>query len=371
MRVLIINAVCGIRSTGRICIDIAERFEQDGHEVKIAYGREDVPEEYKKYAVLIGSIYEVYWHALMSKVFDARGYWSIAGTKKFLKWANEFDPDLVWLHNLHDYFINTSELFKWIKSRPKMTVKWTQHDCWSFTGGCSHFSAAKCYQWKTGCTNCSSRGKFPRAPLFINSRKNFQIKKRDFTGVNNMTLITPSKWLKDLVNESFLKCYPVEVNYNNIDRQIFKPTNSDFRDKYDLLNKHIVLGVASNWTEKKGLFEFYRLAKELDETYVIVLVGLTDRQYKRLPKNIIGIKRTNSREELAEIYSSADVFVNLSKEETFGLTTVEAEACGTTAIVYENTACEEIVGIYGGVVIEQDNFEQLLNEIRRICTSQH
>ena len=186
-----------------------------------------------------------------------------------------------------------------------------------------------------------------------------------------MTLITPSKWLKDLVNESFLKCYPVEVNYNNIDRQIFKPTNSDFRDKYDLLNKHIVLGVASNWTEKKGLFEFYRLAKELDETYVIVLVGLTDRQYKRLPKNIIGIKRTNSREELAEIYSSADVFVNLSKEETFGLTTVEAEACGTTAIVYENTACEEIVGIYGGVVIEQDNFEQLLNEIRRICTSQH
>lgn len=165
MRALLINAVCGIRSTGRICTDIAKDLEKQGYEVKIAYGRETVPEQYQKYAIRIGNNVDVYWHALMTRLFDDRGYWNRIATRKFLKWADEYDPDLLWLHNLHDYFINIDMLFDWIKSRPQMEVKWTQHDCWAFTGHCFHFMVAKCYQWKTHCVNCPEKTPFPQDSL--------------------------------------------------------------------------------------------------------------------------------------------------------------------------------------------------------------
>lgn len=169
-----------------------------------------------------------------------------------------------------------------------------------------------------------------------------------------MTLITPSNWLADLVKQSFLKEYPVEVHYNTIDKTIFKPTPSDFRQRYGLENKKIVLGVANIWDERKGLRDFYKLAQMLDDSYAIVLVGLSKKQIADLPKNIKGITRTNSPQELAAIYTAADVFVNPSKEETFGMTAVEAEACATKSIVYKDTACEEIANSNGSLVVEQD-----------------
>ena len=349
-----INAVCGIRSTGRICTDIAKDLEKQGYEVKIAYGRETVPEQYQKYAVRIGNNVDVYWHALMTRLFDDRGYWSRIATKKFLKWAEEYDPDLLWLHNLHDYFINIDMLFDWIKSRPQMEVKWTQHDCWAFTGHCSYFTMVKCEQWKTHCSYCPKKTPFPHDSLFNQCQRNFDRKKKAFTGVKNMTLISPSQWLADLIKESFLREYPVQVVHNTIDTNIFKPTPSDFRKQYGVEDKKIVLGVASAWTKRKGLDDFIRLSEMLDDTYAIVLVGLTDKQIKKLPKKIIGIKRTNNIEELAGLYTTADVFVNPSREETFGMTTIEAQACGTPAIVYKDTACEEVVKNYGGLAVEQD-----------------
>ncbi len=353
MKILFINSVCGIRSTGRICTDLAAELEAQGYEVKIAYGREIVPEQFKKYAVRIGNDIDVRLHGIETRLFDNHGLASRAVTRRFLAWAEKYNPDLLWLHNIHGYYINYKLLFDWIKQRPSMEVRWTLHDCWAFTGHCSHFTVVKCEQWKSHCSYCVQKHRYPASLIMDHSKQNFDRKRAAFTGVKNMTLITPSKWLADLVKESFLKEYPVEVRYNTIDTTVFKPTPSDFRERYGLTDKIIVLGVASVWDDRKGLNDFYKLAETLDERFAVVLVGLSKKQMEKLPKSIIGIQRTNSVKELAEIYTAADVFVNPSREETYGLTTVEAQSCGTPAIVYEGTACEEVANTFGGAVVNQ------------------
>lgn len=363
MKILMINVVCGIRSTGRICTDMADKLTTEGHEVKIAYGRELVPEKYQKYAVKIGNNLDQRLHGIRTRVLDEHGFGSKKATKKFLKWADDYNPDMVWLHNIHGYYINVEMLFDWIKKRSDMQVKWTLHDCWAFTGHCSHFSVIGCELWKEQCMNCVQKRRYPASFIKDNCRKNYMRKRAAFTGVANMTIITPSIWLAKLVKVSFLKEYPVEVCYNAIDVEVFKKTPSDFRKKYGLENKKIVLGVASTWDDRKGLDDFIKLAQMLDEQYMIVLVGLNNSQIRNLPANIIGLRRTNNSKELAEIYTAADVFVNPSKEETFGLTTVEALACGTRAIVYKGTACEEIVEKYDEGIAAENSVQAIYKEI--------
>ncbi len=353
MKVLFINSVCGIRSTGRIVAQLADEYIKNGHQCRIAYGREDAPEALKPIAYRICSKLNVKCNAVKARLLDNEGFNAKRATKDFINWANTYDPHVLWLHNLHGYYLNIELLFDWIKSRPQMQVKWTLHDCWAFTGHCSYFSFAGCDRWQESCGSCCQTKKYPASLFLDSSESNFQRKKRAFCGVEDMTLITPSNWLADLVKKSFLKEYPVEVCYNTIDTAVFRPTESDFRQKYGLDNRKIVLGVASIWDERKGLGDFLKLSSLLPSDYAIVLVGITRDEIKNCPPSVVCIPRTNSTKELAEIYTAADVFVNPSKEETFGLTTLEALCCGTPAIVYKNTACEEVAGIYGGIAVEQ------------------
>lgn len=354
MRVLIINVVCGIRSTGRICTDLAAELEKQGHEVKIAYGRETVPEQFQKYAVRIGNSITEKVYALSCRLFDNDGFSAKGQTKQFLKWVDEYNPEMLWLHNLHGYYINVEMLFDWIKSRPNMEVKWTLHDCWAFTGHCPYFSMVGCEKWQTYCKNCPQKRDYPGSFIFDNSSRNYTKKKSLFNGVANMEIVTPSNWLAGLVKKSFLKNYAINVVYNRIDENVFKPTSSDFRERFNLDNKIIVLGVASVWSKRKGLDDFIELSKLLDEHYMIVLVGLDKYTSSKLGDNILAIGRTNSKRDLAAIYTAADYFFNPSKEETFGLTTLEAISCGTKSIVYQGTACEEIARKYGGITVPQD-----------------
>jgi len=232
------------------------------------------------------------------------------------------------------------------------------HDCWAFTGHCSHFAFAKCNKWKEHCESCPQKGMYPTSLLKDNSYDNFERKKAAFTGVRNMTLITPSKWLGDLVSESFLGEYPVEVKYNTIDTSVFKPTPSDFRKKYGLEDKKIILGVASAWSERKGLYDFIKLSSMLDENYTIVLVGLTEKQLEELPEGIMGIRRTNSVQELAEIYTAADVFFNPTYEDNYPTTNLEAQACNTPCVTYRTGGSVESVPAEN--VIEQGELEAFI-----------
>lgn len=343
MKVLMINVVCGIRSTGRICTDLAEKLTAEGHEVKIAYGREEVPKRYEKYAVKIGNKWDQRLHGLQTRILDEHGFGSKKVTKDFLKWAEEYNPDMLWLHNIHGYYINIELLFDWIKKRPDMQVKWTLHDCWAFTGHCSYFTMAKCNQWESHCLNCIQKKNYPGSLVKDNCSVNFDRKKQAFIGVKNMTLITPSQWLADLVKKSFLSDYPVEVCHNTIDTNVFKPTPSDFRKKYGLENKKIILGVASVWDERKGLKDFVELSKMISDDYTIVLVGLNKQQVKKMPTDIICVEKTNSSVELAQIYTAADIFLNLTYEDNYPTVNLEAQACGTTCITYRTGGSVESV----------------------------
>ena len=265
------------------------------------------------------------------------------------------------------YYINVEMLFAWIKKHPEMQVKWTLHDCWAFTGHCSYFTMVKCEQWKSHCSYCSQLRRYPACFAMSSVSKNFERKRKAFTGVKNMTLITPSKWLADLTRQSFLKEYPVEVRYNAIDTNIFKPTPSDFRERYGLKDRIIVLGVANVWEDRKGLGDFYKLAQMLDDKYAIVLVGLSEEQIKDLPENIKGIQRTNSPQELAAIYTAADVFVNPTYEDNYPTVNLEAQACGTKVITYDTGGCRETIKDNNScIIVDTGKIIDVLSYIKRL-----
>ena len=365
MKVLFINSVCGIRSTGRIVEQLAESYIKDGHECRIAYGREDAPEKLRAISVRIGSERDVKINAALARFFDNEGLNAHRATKRFLNWANAYNPDVLWLHNLHGYYLNIEMLFDWIKSRPQMLVKWTLHDCWAFTGHCSYFSFVKCDRWQYGCGDCCQFRKYPASLFWDSSKSNFNRKKTAFCGVKNMTLITPSEWLANLVKKSFLKEYSVDVCYNTVDEEVFKPVSSDFRRKYNLIGRKIVLGVASVWDERKGFSDFLRLAEMLKPEYAVVLVGISSEKIKNIPSSIIGIPPTDSAEDLAKIYTAADVFVNLTYEDNYPTVNLEAQACGTTCITYRTGGSVESVPQEN--VVEQGDIDALIEKIYYVC----
>lgn len=361
MKILMINVVCGIRSTGRICTDLAKELDKEGHQVKIAYGRDSVPPQYEKYAVKIGSEFDVKLHGIKSRMFDRAGFGSENATKRFIEWVEKFDPDIIHLHNIHGYYINVEILFDYLR-RCNRKIIWTLHDCWSFTGHCTYFNYVSCTKWKEGCFNCSQRREYPESLLIDNSKNNYIEKKKIFTGIKNLIIITPSKWLADLVHQSFLKEYPVFVINNGVDTDVFKKNSmiSDSKNKY--VDKKIILGVAAIWNRRKGLRDFIELSKIIDDRYKIIVVGVSENQINMLPPNIIGIKRTNSVEELSKLYNIATVFVNPTYEDNYPTTNLEAIACGTPVISYKTGGSSESALIYGDVV-EKGDIDSLRKKI--------
>lgn len=372
MKVLQINSVCGIRSTGRICSDIADILAENGDQCKIAYGREVVPERAQGYAHKIGSDFSCKVDALKTRLFDNAGFNSKRATRELVKWIEEYNPDIIHLHNLHGYYINIDILFGYLREIKKPVV-WTLHDCWAFTGHCPYYSMADCEKWRKGCFDCPQFKDYPASVFLDNSSKNYKRKKQLFTSMENMMLVTPSEWLAGIVRESFMGKYPVVAIPNGIDLDLFKPTESSFRKEYGLENKKIVLGVASTWGESKGINVFAELSRILPEEYKVVVVGMSqeDAQKQGLPKDILYISRTNSVQELSGIYTAADVFVNPSRQETMGLTTVEAMACGTPVVVSNYTAVPEVVDENGGIVVEDISPEKIFDAIKTVLNREY
>lgn len=363
MKVLMINSVCGVGSTGRICTDIADMLLSQGHECKIAYGRGEIPEEYRDISVRIGSTFKVYCNVLKSRLFDNEGFNAVGATKKLVRWIKEYDPDVIHLHNIHGYYLNVKILFDYLKTSGKKII-WTLHDCWAFTGHCTHFQVPYCDKWRTECEKCIRVKDYPKA-LISHAKRNYKRKKQTFCGVPNLTIVTPSKWLSGLVEQSFLSEYQTVVINNGIDLSVFKPTESDFRERFGLTDKKIILGVASVWEKRKGFNDFLELAKLIDDSYRIVLVGVNDKQLKMLPSSVIGIKRTNNVKELAEIYTAADVLFNPTYEDNYPTVNLEAQACGTPVITYPTGGSVESVPSEN-VVNSVNEFYELLRSPKEL-----
>ena len=363
-KLLQINSVVNSGSTGRIAEEIGQTAIAAGWESYIAYGRNDGQSE--SHLIHIGNDRDIKLHGLQTRLLDRHGLGSKGATIDFIKKLEYIKPDIFHLHNIHGYYINIEILFNYL-IKVEIPVVWTFHDCWPITGHCSHFTYVGCDKWKTQCFECPQKRGYPASYFIDRSKKNYILKKELFNSLSNLTLVPVSQWLSGVLKESFLQNYPIRVINNGINTEVFKPSlSSDFRNKYGLEDKFIMIGVATSWGERKGLKDYIELSKILESEFQIVLVGLNKKQIEQLPNNILGIERTDNVGELADIYSSADLVLNLSYEETFGLTTVEGFVCGTPGIVYNATASPELIDVSTGIVVEQGNINKLTEAIYSI-----
>lgn len=363
-KLLQVNSVVNSGSTGRIAEEIGLTAIATGWESYIAYGRNDRPS--KSELIKIGNDWDIKLHGLQTRLFDRHGLGSKSATQDLVEKIEKIKPDIIHLHNIHGYYINIEILFKYLQNT-NISVVWTFHDCWPITGHCSYFSFVGCEKWKTQCFSCPQKTDYPASWLIDRSEKNFKLKKKLFTSLSNLTLVPVSKWLQDILSESFLQNYPIKVIHNGVNTDVFKPSAGDaFRKKHCFENKFILLGVASVWSPRKGLKDFIALGKLLNTDYQIVLVGLTKKQMEQLPDNILGIERTESVEELAEIYAASDVYVNPTYEDNFPTTNLESLACGTPVITYKTGGSPEAIDELTGIVVEQGNINKLVEAINQI-----
>lgn len=364
MKVLQINSV-PYGSTAKVMKGISDTAKSNGHEVFMSYGYSAHPIEGMDNAIKIGGFFNKAFHLALARLTGKVGMYSQCATKRFLKKIDKINPDIIHLHNLHGWYINIPMLFHYIKGK-NIKVIWTLHDCWAFTGHCPHFDMIGCNKWEKACNSCGQYKDYPQS-FFDNSKKMYNLKRRWFTGVDDLTIVTPSNWLSTLLKKSFLNEYSVEIINNGIDLDIFKPCESDLKKRYGCEQKFIVLGVAYGWSERKGLDVFIELSKRLNNDFQIVLVGTDDKVDKILPSNIISIHRTQNQKELVELYSVADVFVNPTREEVLGMVNLEALACGTPVITFQTGGSPECIDGTCGSIVNKNDIEAMYTEIVRIC----
>lgn len=362
LRILQINSVANSGSTGRIAENIGLVLQEAGHESYIAFGRESQPSQLD--TIRIGSKWDVYAHGAKTLLTDRHGFGSKQATTDFIKRVEKLQPDAIGLHNLHGYYINIELLFKFLKEI-QIPVLWTLFDCWAFTGHCSYFDDVACEKWRNQCHHCPKTGSYPKA-LVDGSEYNYRKKKELFTGLENLELIAHSNWLAGLVKESFLKDYNVHVTPSAIDLDTFKRTSSNLQEKYGIEGKKVILGCASIWTNRKGYRDFMELSKKISSDHHIVMIGLNEKEIKGLHRNILGIKRTESIQELAQWYTLAEVFVNPTSQDNFPTTNLEALACGTPVITYNTGGSPEAIDETTGYVVEKGNVKGLLDAIQHL-----
>lgn len=363
-KLLHIDSCLGIYSTGRITEGISEVARKSGWDTYIAHGARCIGKT-SQHSYQITSKLDEYIHYAQSLLSDSHGLHSTSATKQLIKWIDELKPDVINLHCVHGYHLNYKVLFEYLNFTD-IPIVYTFHDCWTFTGHCSHFVSVGCDKWKTNCHDCPLKSDYPKCIGLDRSKRNYNLKKQLFTSNNNLTIVPVSYWLGGLVEQSFFKDKPIKVIYNGVDLNIFKNRDSNLRYKLGLEGKIVLLAAASAWGKAKGLRDYIELSTKLSNRYQVVLVGLTDEELKQMPESILGVKRTNNAIELAEYYSMADVALNLSYQETFGLTTAEAMACGTPSIVYNCTASPELVTPDTGVIVEPGHIERVLKAVQEI-----
>lgn len=361
-KLLQINLCSNILSTGKITEDIGELAIEDGWESYVAYGMTKCNPSKSKTIKIGGN--SVFWPYIETLLLDnhSLGFTCRIATKKFINEIERINPDVIHLHTIHCYYLNLKILFKYLSDKG-IPVVWTLHDCWAFTGHCAYFDAIGCDKWKTFCFSCPQKKKYPKSFFIDRSSKNFIEKKDLFNSIKNLTVVSVSEWLKNIVSQSFLQNKPSKLILNGIEPSLFKYNAvgaQRFRDKMGLKSKFLMIGVASSWTSRKGLADYCELSFLLDENSQIILVGLDSQQQQMLPSNIIAINKTINIQELVDIYSAADVVLNLSVEETFGMTTIEGFACGAPGIVYNKTASPELITPDTGFVVESGDMKQLI-----------
>ena len=359
MKVLQINATCGKGSTGKICQAVSEVLFANGIDNRIAYslGSSDY-----KYAFKFSDDKMIKRYSIMEHINGKMGFTAKKSTQNLISYIEGYKPDIIHLHNIHSHDVDLELFFTYLKTTT-VEIFWTFHDCWAFTGYCMYFDMVNCSAWKKQCRNCPQWRKYS---MFFDKSKLLFSKKRELLFELPITIITPSKWLAGLTKESFLERKNITVINNGIDFNVFHPTKSNFREKNNLKNKIVILGVADIWDERKGLDVFIEMAKQLSGKYKIVLVGTDDDIDKQLPESIISIHRTANQKELAQIYTAADIFVNPTREDNYPTVNMESIACGTPVITFMTGGSPEMLNQDVGYVVEKNNIDNMIDIIKKL-----
>lgn len=364
LKLLQINVAANWGSHGRIAEEIGLEAMAQGWESYIAYGRHANPS--KSHIVKIGDLFDHCLHGAQSLLLDRHGLASCGPTKKLIREIEQIKPDLIHLHNIHGFYLNYPILFRYL-STVDIPVVWTLHDCWAFTGHCAWPIHGHCDRFQEQCCHCPLQSKgYPKSFLLDRSRSNFKLKKRYFRSLQDLHLVTVSRWLEQQVRLSFMQDMDIRTIYNGLDTEVFRPSGTPPTSVTD--GHPLVLGVCNAWYDWKGLDDMAALREILPDDYEVMVVGVNEDQMHRLPEGITCIRRTDSVSQLAEIYSQADVFVNPSKVESFGMTTAEALSCGTPSIVYDTSACPEVVDNLTGRVVPLGDVNALAKAVMEICS---
>lgn len=350
-----INITANWGSTGKIAEQIGVVAQNHGWTSYIAYG--SFCNQSRNKLIRVGCKASRYLHYAEQRVLDNEGQCSRVETRKLIKQIDELTPDIINLHNIHDHYLNYRILFKYLNQKD-IKVVWTFHDCWAITGHCMHFMAKNCERWKTGCYDCLMRGEYPKSFLDCSNR-NWKLKKNMFASNKNLTIVACSDWIAGYARESFLKDKCIEVIHNGCDIDVFSPQTRTQSDKFR------IIAVSNVWYRNKGEDDIYKLRQMLpQQEYEIVMVGLSVEQARKLPDGIIGIQRTQNVQELAQLYSDADVLINPTYEDNFPTVNIEALACGTPVITYRTGGSPEAVDELTGAVIEQGDIYSLCEKIK-------
>lgn len=363
-----INVTANWGSTGKIAEQINQVAAAQGWKTYIAYGRDFNSCQSK--TIRIGNKLQVYEHYIEHRFFDNDGLASRLATKQLVKRINRIKPDIIHLHNIHDHWLNYRILFEYLNTL-SIPIVWTQHDCWSFTGGCAHFSLKGCYCWRDGgCSqNCPMKQSKSVRHLFEKTKKHFDLKKSLFTATKNMTIVPVSHWLEDLERQSFLNNHHIVTIHNGIDISTFRTTDAaEVRRKFGMGEERYVIGVSSVWLPYKGWNDFLKLSELLPKGIRLVLVGLNkEQETEALRHGIIGIPRTENVKELAALYSSAMLFCNLTYQDNYPTTNLEAMSCGTPVLTYRTGGSVEAISPETGWIVEQGNVEDVVKVIEQLA----
>lgn len=358
MKILQINTTVNSGSTGRIAEDIGKTLLLNNHKSYVAYGRGN--QQSTSNLIKVGNVFDTYFHGLKSLLTDRHGFGSKRATIKLIKKIELISPNVIGLHNIHGYYLNIEIFFKYINKK-NIPLIWTFHDCWPMSGHCAFLQCNKCKD----CQN-----KYPKSIFLNQSSRNYNDKKKIFSEIKNLTIVTPSMWLKKIVEKSFFNQSVTCIN-NGIDLERFKISNNykKLSGKLNLTKTKIILGVASIWDERKGFDDFIKLSALINSKFKIILIGLSKKQMKKLPSNIIGVQRTENISELVSYYNLADVFINPTSADNFPTTNLESLACGTPVVTYNTGGSPESIDSNTGIVVEEGDLKGLLLAVDKIISS--
>lgn len=362
MKILQINAVYDVASTGRSTAELHRYLKSHGHQSWVAAMNVPNSDEFFH----LGGNMDNRLHSLLSHITGRQGCYSTHSTRKLLRFIEEKRPDVVHLGVLHSNCINIKMLLLYLGER-KIPVVITLHDCWYFTGHCCYFTGAQCERWKIGCGKCPELHTWNRSWFFDHTRANLSMKQRLFSGIDKLAVVGVSDWVTGFIKDSILKdAFIVKRIYNWIDLDTFHPKDrTKIREKLELKDCFTIICIAQNWSVRKGVYDVITLAKRMPDCKIL-MVGTCPEEFLPLPANVVAVGNTKNAAQLADYYSAADVFFNPSLQETFGKVTAEALACGTPVVGYGVTATVELINPGCGYLIAPHDFDDAVDKINQV-----